>query len=253
MSLINEALKKAQQPGASQPPLQQPPLPAQPQPPPPRTRKRGFFWGFFAAMAFVSIVSMLSVIVLTKILLDDGSGKAASAANNLHEEAGLLQQMDSKAAADTPPAPSIALETPAATEPSPAAGASSAAATTPAVAPAEPVASTVPPAAPVATPAGPESAPATATPAEPPTTPAAPATAQIQPSQDTLKHLRDLQIRGIMPGGNKVLIHDPRSGRTRSYEQGQALDDLQGWSIHSIQPSSIQLAHHDGFRVNKSF
>jgi hypothetical protein len=204
-------------------------------------------------MAFVSIVSMLSVTILTKILLDDGSGKATSAANNLHEEADLLQQMDSRPAADSPPAPSIAVENPAAAEPITAPDASTADATNPTNAAAEPVASTVPPAATVATPAAPESAPATATPAEPPPDPTTAATARTQPSQDTLNHLRDLQIRGIMPGGNKVLIHDPRSGRTRSYEQGQPLDDLLGWTIHSIQPSSIQLAHHDGFRVNKSF
>lgn len=234
MSLINEALKKAQSkqgppPVASASTPDQPPQPQ----PKPKSRRRSFFWGFLAALLMVSIVSMLSITVLTKVLLSDGDGGSTQAADNMNALVDTVRQATGSDSPEGGQASRMPTETPAVPERTgeEVAAGSIVVADEPAAAP-EPT-EDVQPEPPLES--------------ELPEAPARPGAAVDVPA------LHALEIRGIMSAGSRVLIFEPTTNRSRPYSAGQALESLPDWTIAEIQSASILLRHHDGTEFNKSF
>ena len=68
-----------------------------------------------------------------------------------------------------------------------------------------------------------------------------------------LLRLMDIEIRGIMSGGARVLIHDAATGRTRAYQPGETLEGAVPLVFESISTNSIQFRDNAGFLHTKSF
>jgi len=202
MSLINEALKKAQGQRPSGDPAQsaaaQPPQPPTPPQPPRHSHQRSFFRGFLMAVLVVGIFTTLLGVYFVRLILgpDEAAEKGLPVAAQLAEPTPLA------------PVPPIPAPIPAAPETASTVAGSAAPAPAPeqAAAPAPEQAAAPPPVA--ATTAAAPVAPATepAPPAAPAPAPEpAPAPDPEQPDQTVLLRLMDIEIRGIMSGGARVL------------------------------------------------
>jgi hypothetical protein len=73
------------------------------------------------------------------------------------------------------------------------------------------------------------------------------------PNPAVWARLQELEIRGIMSGGNKVLIFDLSTGKTKSYQPGDILDGSLALKIASIDPSAILFEDYAGSIHTKSF
>ena len=67
------------------------------------------------------------------------------------------------------------------------------------------------------------------------------------------ERLAQLEIRGIMSGGSRVLIFDKATGKTKAFEPGEALEGPLGLKVASIAPGAIVFEDHDGVPHSKSF
>lgn len=222
MSLINEALKKVQNqnPGQGTPPTTT--LPPLPPPTPPAARKphRSFLWGFLAAVLVVGLfTSMLASFFVWQILGPDKPPASTETLPPLPRSADSLEP--------PPMVPEAAEPVPEAPQPEPIASEES---------PSPPPSADLPP--PVA---APEPAPA---PAREP---------DLPPDPQVVARLMELEIRGIMSGGIKVLIHDRANDRTRAYRVGETIEGAMGLSIAGIAPDTIQFRDYAGAIHTKSF
>lgn len=226
MSLINEALKKAQP--------ERPTAPNTPQPPPqqgehyqpPRKRKRGYLWGFLMAVLIVGIFSAVVTTFLVYQILGENEGDPATVQTATESEATpgpeTVWEKLPEAATEAP-----AEDTAIAGETGLAAAASGIADEVKPVASSEHV---------------PE-------PVEEAVTQAPPA----RPSPAVWARLQELEIRGIMSGGNKVLIFDQSTGKTKSYEPGEIVDGSLALSVRSIESGEILFEDYGGSIHTKSF
>ena len=82
-------------------------------------------------------------------------------------------------------------------------------------------------------------------------TPAAPPPSPPNPA--VRARLQELEIRGIMGGGNKVLIFDQSTGKTKSYTPGEILDGSLALKIAAIESGSILFEDYGGATYTKSF
>ena len=89
-----------------------------------------------------------------------------------------------------------------------------------------------------------------AAPAKEVATPAAP---PAKPNPAVWARLQELEIRGIMSGGEKVLIFDTSTGKTKSYKPGDILDGSLALSISSIETDAILFEDYGGIIHTKSF
>lgn len=217
MSLINEALKKAQgeRPvqGNSPPPGGDAPEPPQ-EPghyvPPPDKGRKSFIWGFVFAVLIVGTVTiLLSTYFVWKILGPQEGEKTPETAE--------VQEVPE---ATPPPAETV-----------------------------DPVVSVQAP------PPAEEPAPVQSLPEKPvagpveviePVHPAAP------PDPAVIARLMELEIRGIM-GGTRVLIFDQSSGRNKSFREGDSLEGPMGLVVENISNSSIKFKDYAGQIHTKSF
>ncbi|MGC9451782.1 MAG: hypothetical protein ACP5I4_10075 [Oceanipulchritudo sp.] len=237
MSLINEALKKAQTQRPFTRPVEDqddpsPPSPQAAQHPP---RRRGYLWGFIIALVFVGLLSSgTATFLVWQILGTNGEGAAASPSSDTAvPETAASPPAPAEPSEATPLEPSTAVASVApSAEAEPAAGpvqdvvGKSAAGDEPRL-PGPPVAAR----------------PAVETPRASP----------LPPNPAVWARMEELEIRGIMSGGNKVLIHDTSNGKTKAYEPGDLLDGSLGLKIASISPNTIVFEDYGGVPHTKSF
>lgn len=103
--------------------------------------------------------------------------------------------------------------------------------------------------------ATPESATHAASPepnAEPADVPVAP-TPQIDPDPNVQTYLALLEVRGVMSGGQKALIYNRSTERSRAYTAGATINNELQIRIQDITESSISFVDHDGYVYTKSF
>ena len=266
MSLINEALKKVQNQHGDGP-TAPPGHPAAPHPPhsgqPDKGKHRSFVWGFVVAVLVVGLVtSLLATFFVWQILGTDEPVNTPEPAIVDKSTPETPVQLESAEPAplkvQSTPEPAVAAPKPERTEnlaaselrepelplPAPASEA----------APPEPV--STPPAQtieqqeaslPVATSIAEESV----TPAEPDSRPAQNVASPPDPA--VIERLQEIQIRGVMSGGIKVLIQDQSTGRTRAYRVGDDLEGTMGLVVASISSSTIQFRDYAGSITTKSF
>jgi hypothetical protein len=220
MSLINEALKKAQQSAPSpQHPVMASPSPAQVEPAPAASPPRkSFIWGFIAALLLVGIVTTLMTAFIVSQFLGD-SDKESSVKSEDSNPTTL-------AAEGLAPGSQPLVEQPlignSRTDMDEAGNAGTASATAPVLA------KTV-----------------QSEPEEVPTEP--------QPMQEVYSRLNEFQIRGVMSGGTKVLIYDRGSETTRAYVPQDTLPGPYPVTLIRINSNSITFADHAGAQYTKSF
>ncbi|MEX0332254.1 MAG: hypothetical protein AB3N64_12610 [Puniceicoccaceae bacterium] len=226
MSLINEALKKAQPERSGTPPPVPPKHLEMPQVPPsePPKRKRNYLWGFLMAVVIVALFSALVTTFLVYQILGDEDGTTAPA--------------ETAAVEPTETAPAQVWEKLPDEE-----------ATSTAVAEVETTA--------VSLPTGDsriadevEELPASEAVATVEESPPAP---PAKPNPAVWARLQELEIRGIMSGGEKVLIFDTSTGKTKSYTPGDVLDGSLALSISSIESDAILFEDYGGIIHTKSF
>ena len=243
MSLINEALKKAQterktdsQPHQTTAEAAAAAILSSHQQKP--KRKRNFLWGFVISVLVVGLLaSGISLILVNQLFTEEESYQHPPAA------AQQKPSLPPTAAIDAPSAEKVT-PVPASSGPNPAPAAMNPAAQSPASA-----AQTVvqPPPAAVATPS------ATPTPPTPPPSSAAKPRTQAKPNPEVWARLEELEIRGIMPGGSKVLIFDKRTGQNKTFQTGDMLDGSLGMRLGNLSPNQIEVEDYGGYIYTKSF
>lgn len=223
MSLINEALKKAQPPrSAGSTPAPDNPGAAGPGkgPAPPHRSRLRYLWGFLLSVLIVGILSTAFTSFFIWQLLDE-------------EEDGEPNQPPARESARSPvPATPVADMGSTVEEPT-------------ANLPGEP-----PPASPPET--SPEPRPSgLATP--PPSAPTEPPPPTQPPDPAVLSRLLELEIRGVMSGGTRILLHDQATDRTKAYMKGETLEGSIRLTIETISETSIEFKDHAGNLHTKSF
>lgn len=222
MSLINEALKKAQSPrpaGSGPSPDSSGAAGSGKGPaPPPRNRLR-YLWGFLLSVLIVGILSTAFTSFFIWQLLGEEEQEPS------HPPARESSELP------TAPAKPVAEKT-RPEEPD-------------AVLPEEPSPATPP----EASPELPSSGLATA----PPTAPTEPSAPPPPPDPAVISRLLELEIRGVMSGGTRILLHDKATDRTKAYMKGETLEGSFGLTIESISKTSIEFKDHAGNIHTKSF
>lgn len=245
MSLINDALRKAQQ-ARTQAPNLAPSLSGGAPTPAPSGHSPKFWWIVAAlggtTLAFACSL-LLSVYIYHDVIVGDAQPAAASpapqpSATPDHTTTTTLDTAHHtpiafkppEPIANTPPiAPPTQAPPPAATPPNPAP--SSAAHTPPATAqPQPPAAVTDPPNVP------------------PPTPKAEPA-----PDPAMAAIVERIQVRGIFSNRSKVLIFDPQTRKSIACAPGDPVDSTTRLKVYAISDDSIQLIDHGGFIYTKFF
>jgi len=230
MSLINEALKKAQSERPSS--IQNHPVMqgGQSHPPQKPPRKRRFFFGFIVAVLIVGLFSTgVSTYLVYQIL---GTDKK--------EETGNAQDEKSTEVTATPVDP-VTATTPPVEE---------------AVKPQEPVPEKVVTEVVEVAPKTPVEAPvAEQTVAQPPAVEVpAPAVVQVVGTDPAIwSRIDEFEIRGIMSRGEKVLIFDSRNQKSKAYKPGDLIDGALSLKVASITTSVITFENNDGAQFRKSF
>jgi cytoskeletal protein RodZ len=231
MSLINEALKKAQPERPSDKSnkahITAPPLPHQKPP----KRKKNYLWGFLMAIIIVGLFSAAVSSFLVYQILGEEEGTQTTSTESQPEEASPESDQAWEKMAVNEKAKPLASEADGSTagsipEPSESGQASTATQ--------EPDAGAV--------------APARLSAAEilanaPPS----------RPNPAVWARLQELEIRGIMSDGNKVLIFDTSTGKTKSYKPGEILDGSLALKVASIDSTIILFEDYDGSIHTKSF
>jgi hypothetical protein len=238
MSLINEALKKAQseRPSSIQNhPVMQGGGHSHPQQKPPR--KRRFLFGFIMAVLIVGLFSTgVSTYLVYQILGTDKSEEAGNAQAARPVEVATTQA-DPATATTPPPAETVKVQEPVVekevTE------VVKAAPTTPVEAPVaqQPVPQEIVAPPPVVEVPAPE--------------PAVVQAAGTDPS--TWNRIDEFEIRGIMSRGEKVLIFDARNQRSKTYRPGDLIDGALSLRVASITTNVITFENNDGAQFRKSF
>ncbi len=282
MSLINEALKKAQseRPGPSRPEVPMHPGNVPPTPKPPR--KKRYLFGFVVSILVVGLLSaLLSTYLVLQLIGPDGES-AQPVPEKVIEQAqpvpdtppeatdvgavATQEETENQIADPIEPAGNPEPDSP---EAPVAETAQSATETTsesqqpiaeelvidvPDAVASEPTAESE--AAPVADASQPEQGESqSVTPADP--TPPEPvqvkqyATSESNPQ--VWLRLEDFEIRGIMSGGAKVLIYDNRSQRARTYTPGDLIDGALSLRVAAISSSEIQFTNNEGSIFTKVF
>lgn len=74
-----------------------------------------------------------------------------------------------------------------------------------------------------------------------------------KPSPDVLAYLDNLEIRGVLSAGQRLLIHDRSTGETRTWQAGAMIDVELGLKIASVEDRVITFTAHDGQSYTKRF
>jgi hypothetical protein len=212
MSLINEALKKAQGDRPAHP-QQDNPKPGTGLPmeahytPKTKGHRRNFLWGFFVSVLVVgTLTTLLTAYFVRQILGPEGETPAKASVATAQSPVSPEAPAPAEASA---PAPEKTVKP----DPQPA-----------------PVADV-------------KEEPAPITPPQPP----------MPPNPAVIARLLELEIRGIMSKGTRVLIFDQATGRTKAYRVGESLEGAMGLVVENISNSSIKFKDYAGQIHSKSF
>ena len=217
--------------------------PVEPREHPPKPVKgghRSFLWGFLLAIVLVGFISILMATFLLRQILEPGEKTAAApsavAESAITPETPLIAKAESFNPVPDPPI-----------NPSPAPSEEETTLLSPTEMP--PVASPSPPVQPEAplAQAAPQPDP------EPEIHQQTTRVAPLPPDPDIINRLRELEIRGIMSGGTRVLIQDLSTGRTKAYQAGDALEGPMGIVVETITPSNVKFKDYAGSIHTKSF
>ena len=236
MSLINEALKKAQpeRPTAgSHIPKASGPAGIYQHPP---RKKRSYLWGFLMAIVIVGLFSAgVSTLLVWQILGDDENKTAQESSANPETIAGSINSGQEpeweKLPDNAQGTETTGLKQDLSESVLPVSAAVSSSDETSAEVQA------------VSQAMRNESQPVVEASTLPPTRPDAAVWARLQ----------ELEIRGIMSGGNKVLIHDLSTGKTKSYKPGDILDGSLALKIATIDLNAILFEDYGGSIHTKPF
>ena len=98
-----------------------------------------------------------------------------------------------------------------------------------------------------------------ATVTEPPAPPVKPEPVVEAPVQSTppnpavRSRLQELEIRGIMSGGTRVLIFDTTNSRSKAYRPGEIVEGPLALKISAISQNIIEFEDYAGSKYTKSF
>lgn len=245
MSLINEALKKAQseRPSSARnhPAMQGMSLDPQPKPP----KKKRYLFSFILAVLVVALLSTLvSTFLVYQIVGDDDSARL---------ESSQPQQLAMTTPAEPPiQEPEVKQEIAAAPETAVLPGETAPSVATSQEMEPESAAQPLMEAQPEPVAAVPEpvvAAPQTLPVVEEPVA----KLASYENNPLIWNRLQDLEIRGIMSGGTKVLILDTKTNKTRAYQPGDLVDGALSLKVSSINDKTINFENNDGYIFPKSF
>jgi len=228
MSLINEALKKAQSDRPHAPKHLVASQLGGAGHPPPAPRKRNYLWGFLMSVIIVGLFSAgMSTFLVYYILGDEKPAAEAAQAKPVAAQVAQVEPVAEPLPAEAAPEPAPVPEKVS----TPTGGTQ-----------AEPVLKEAPVTKAAPPPAVTPEVPPSATPPPPgPTNPA------------VWARLQELEIRGIMGGGTKVLVFDLSTGKTKSFVEGDLVDGPLGLQIVTLKPNAIVFKDYDGFEYTKSF
>jgi len=75
----------------------------------------------------------------------------------------------------------------------------------------------------------------------------------IEANYEVQAYIDALKIRGVMPGSQKVLIFDPSIGSSTAYEAGSRMSTPLRVEIQAINDRSIEFLDHAGYTYTKRF
>jgi hypothetical protein len=215
MSLINEALKKAQGDRPTKGPTNPSAgsgLPVEAHyTPPPKKNSRSYLWGFILSILIVGTFTVLLSTYFVFKLAGEDESKGNTSSQTVGQPAETVPEV---VVLESPPTPQQAEAIPTQSDPA-----------------AKPV---------------PVPEPEVVEPAEP-IKPALP------PDPAVIARLMELEIRGIMSGGTRVLIFDQFSNRNKAYRVGDSLEGPMGLVVENISNSSIKFKDYAGQIHTKSF
>lgn len=232
MSLINEALKKAQSERPSSvhnhPAMQG--MPMEPQQKPPKKKKK-YLFGFILSVLVVALLStVVSTYLVYQILGED-------------KEVSTTQELGTTPTQPVVPVKEEVVPEPIAKEPEPET-----------LAKTEIQVETVPEPIPTPEPEPvPEPEPPVVSAPPPVVEESAPQVASVGNNPLIWNRLQELEIRGIMSGGAKVLIFDTRTNKARAYKPGDLVDGALSLKVSSISNSIINFVTDDGSIFPKPF
>jgi hypothetical protein len=242
MSLINEALKKAQSERPSSvhnhPAMQG--MPMEPQQKPPK-KKRYLFGFIMSVLVFALLSTMVTTYLVFQIL---GEDKGSDSNGTQVAEVSTVQELETTPAQPVVPQKEEVVPEAIAEEPVPVL------AETEVQEESVPAPLTTPEAKPVPV----SEPPVVSAPAPPPVVEKpAPQVALLGSDPLVWNRLEELEIRGIMSGGAKVLIFDSRTNKARAYKPGDLVDGALSLKVSSISNAAINFVNDDGSIFPKPF
>jgi len=240
MSLINEALKKAQGQRQSQEGTTPPGGPVPPHephhPPAQKPHRRSFLWGFLMAVLIVGAFSILLTTFFVRQILNDSENNKTDQPS----ESAITEPEAAKASGSSSSVTGIEK-----TEKSPGKQENASKEAVPAETdlPAKEETGPVPEGV-TASEDEPRAIPETGSPAR--TIPPQP------PNPAVVARMLEIEIRGVL-GGSKVLILDQATGRTKAHRVGDPLEGSMGLIVEEITGSHIKFKDYAGYIHSKSF
>ncbi len=242
MSLINEALKKAQAQRQGGTPSQPPPPGMPPPGNAPPSAGPSHLWPIVLAFFGVAVLfAGGAALIVWGLMRSSGEQRDQTVVT---APADTVPQPSAPEAVPTPaPTPDESIESPASALPSEEVSSPGLATPTPA---------------PTAIPSQPEPTPRHVAPAASPSpsptaTPArdVPAPARANPAVESF--LARLEVRGVMAGGQRALLYNHDTQRTQAYEAGATISNELQLRVGEITMRSITFVDHDGFVYTKRF
>lgn len=74
-----------------------------------------------------------------------------------------------------------------------------------------------------------------------------------KPDKEIQEYLTALEIRGIMSGGQKILLYDPETGKSSTYDSGSTISRTPEIKIRRISGTAIYFVDNAGFTYIKRF
>lgn len=88
---------------------------------------------------------------------------------------------------------------------------------------------------------------------EPPNDAPVPPSPRFEPDPAVQAYLATLEVRGVMSGGQKALIFNHSTQRSQAYASGATISNELQIKIQDITERSISFVDHDGYVYTKSF
>lgn len=67
------------------------------------------------------------------------------------------------------------------------------------------------------------------------------------------ERVKAFQVRAVVSGGTRILLHDPKANKTEPLSTGQRLPWLPDLTLQSIKDNALIFTDHDGFQYTLFF